>query len=65
MVFLALTNLPDVMATPSEMALAATVSEFYDDELGCMMVENLPPEKLLAFRSQLQDFSNDIACWML
>jgi hypothetical protein len=61
MVFLALAGLPDVMATPTEMALAATVSEFYDEELGCVMVENLPPEKLLAFRSQLQDFSNDIA----
>jgi hypothetical protein len=31
------------------MALAATVSEFYNEELGCMMVEKLPPEKLLAF----------------
>jgi hypothetical protein len=61
MVFLALANLPDVMATPTEMALAAIVSECYDDALGCMMVENLPPEKLLAFRSQLQDFSTDIA----
>jgi hypothetical protein len=61
MVFLALARMPEVMATPSEMALAATVSEFYDEELGCVLVENLPPEKLLAFRSQLQDFSNDIA----
>jgi hypothetical protein len=61
MIMLALTNLPNALATPSEMALAATVSEFYDNELGCMMVEKLPPEKLLAFRSQLQDFSNDVA----
>jgi hypothetical protein len=58
---LALTALPTVMATPAECALAATVSGFYDNELGCATVPNLPPEKLLALRSQLQDFSNDIA----
>ena len=60
-VLLALTALPDVMATQTECALAATVSEVYDDELGCALVQNLPPEKLLALQSQLQDFSNNIA----
>ena len=57
----ALTSLPNALALPSEKALAAITSKCYNSELGCVAVEDLHPDKLLAFRSQLQDFSNEIA----
>ena len=57
----ALMLLPNLMTSRDERAFAASVAEFCDVESGMLLTDKLPPEKLIALRSQLQDFCNDQA----